>query len=60
MISNHSEQALADGMLAVPELAMFGESRLRRFSHEFVHFEEFLEGSEDDDHSSTTETRTGA
>jgi hypothetical protein len=60
MISTHGEQLLADTMLSVPELAMFGESRLRRFCHEFVHFEEFLEGNEDDEHSSTTETRTGA
>jgi hypothetical protein len=59
MISNHGEQVLADGMLAVPELAMFGEPRLRRFSHEFVHFEEFLEGDEGNDHD-TTETRTNA
>jgi len=61
MIANHGEQVLAENMLAIPELAMFGELRLRRFSNEFVNYEEFLdqEGVEDDDHSST-ETNTRA
>jgi len=60
MIANHGEQVLAENMLAIPELAMFGEFRLRRFAHEFVNYEEFLdqeEGVEDDDHGST-ETNT--
>jgi hypothetical protein len=61
MIANHGEQVLAENMLAIPELAMFGEFRLRRFAHEFVNYEEFLdqdqEGDEGDDHSSTNEPK---
>jgi hypothetical protein len=38
MIANHGEGVLAANMMAVPELAMFGESRLRRFAYEFVNY----------------------
>lgn len=41
MVTNKGEETLAGAMLALPEIAMFGEQRIRLFVHEFVHFEEF-------------------
>ena len=41
MISAQGEQALVTAALAIPELAMFGEPRLRTFAKEFINFEEF-------------------
>ena len=43
LVANHGEDLLTQSMLSMPELAMFGESRLRKFAYEFVHFEEILE-----------------
>jgi hypothetical protein len=43
-------------MLRIPELAMFGESRLRRFVYEFCHFEEVLD-SDDDEREVDSETK---
>ena len=46
MISAQGEQALVTAALAIPELAMFGEPRLRTFAKEFINFEEFLAQAE--------------
>jgi hypothetical protein len=48
MIANHGESVLAANMMAVPELAMFGEARLRKFAYEFVHYEEILANEEEE------------
>jgi hypothetical protein len=42
------EPALLEALLAVPEIGMFGEARLKRWVHEFVNFEEFLDAEETD------------
>lgn len=47
VVSSQGEDALLQTMLAVPEIAMFGEARLRGFVYEFVHFEELLEPEEE-------------
>jgi hypothetical protein len=49
MIANHGEDVLAANMMAVPELAVFGESRLHKFAYEFVHYEELLQNEEEDE-----------
>jgi hypothetical protein len=49
MIANHGEAALTANMMAVPEIAIFGESRLRKFAFEFVHYEEILDNEEEED-----------
>jgi hypothetical protein len=48
-ISNYGEQVLADSMLQVPELRMFGEGRVRKFAHEFVNYESYLDNLEGDE-----------
>jgi hypothetical protein len=35
-------------MLSIPEFAHFGESRIRRFTHEFVNFEEIMIADSDE------------
>jgi hypothetical protein len=52
LIGNHGEDVLTQSMMAIPELKLFGETRLRRFAYEFCHFEEILESEE-------TERETG-
>jgi hypothetical protein len=47
MIASQGEDALTQTMLGIPELAIFGEARLRKFSFEFVHFEEILESDDE-------------
>ena len=47
MISAQGEQALITAALGIPELAMFGEPRLRTFAHEFIHYEELLAQAEE-------------
>jgi hypothetical protein len=47
MIASQGEDALTQTMLGLPELALFGEARLRKFSFEFVHFEEILESDDE-------------
>jgi hypothetical protein len=50
MISAHGEDALVHTMLSIPEIALFGESRLRTFTKEFINYEAYLEQmSEEDD-----------
>jgi hypothetical protein len=46
MITRHGEDVLTASMMGVPELAMFGEARLRKFSYEFTHYEEELADEE--------------
>ena len=48
MVASHGEESLNQTMLSVPELAIFGETRLRKFAHEFVHYEELLDEIEED------------
>jgi hypothetical protein len=46
LIGNHGEAALTEAMLAIPELRLFGQARLQRFAHEFIHWQEILEAEE--------------
>lgn len=46
MISNYGEDAIVQSMLLLPEVAMFGEIRLRRFTNEFIHYQEILDEQE--------------
>lgn len=45
MIANYGEDNIVQTMMTIPEFVMFGEPRLRTFTHEFIHFEEFLKES---------------
>ena len=60
MIAHHGEAALTANMMAVPELAIFGESRLRKFAFEFVHYEEILANEEEEDEPEPESKRDGA
>jgi len=42
VIAALGEDSLAQTLLSIPEFAVFGEVRLRRFAHEFINFEEIL------------------
>jgi hypothetical protein len=46
MIASQGEEALAATMLMIPEIAIFGEQRIRTFVGEFIHYQEYLEGQE--------------
>ena len=35
--------------VVIPELAIFGEARLRKFSYEFIHYEAILDAEEETD-----------
>jgi hypothetical protein len=48
-IAGQGEDALLQVMLTMPQLSLFGEPRLRTFVHEFIHYEEFLKESEDEE-----------
>ena len=52
-IANQGEDVLVQSMLSFQELALFGEARLRRFSHEFIHFEEILESEQQEEDAET-------
>jgi hypothetical protein len=58
MIANYGEDVLAQVMLSIPELRMFGESRLRRFAYEFCHFEEILESESDEEDAEDVKKRS--
>jgi hypothetical protein len=67
MIAGHGEEPLCQSMLSAPELAMFGEGRVRKFVHEFIDYETYLENLEggdeagEDEHVISSETkRAGA
>jgi hypothetical protein len=45
-IASQGEDGLTQALLAVPEFAVFGEARLRKFAHEFIEFETILEREE--------------
>jgi hypothetical protein len=47
-IAGQGEDTLVTTMLSIPELAIFGEPRLRTFAHEFCHYQEFLEADEEE------------
>jgi hypothetical protein len=57
-IANHGEDLLSQSMLSLPEFQMFGESRLKKFAYEFVHFEELMDADEEDDHEQSETQRT--
>ena len=42
MIAAHGEDALVATMKSIPEIALFGEPRLRAFTAEFIDFERYL------------------
>jgi hypothetical protein len=48
-VSNFGEDALAQMMLSIPEIQVFGELRIRRFTREFLNFEEILDTAEGDE-----------
>lgn len=43
LLTAQGEEALLKTVMMVPEIAIFGEMRLRTFIHEFVHYEKFLQ-----------------
>ena len=43
MIAAHGEDALVAVMKSIPEIALFGEPRLRAFTTEFINFERYLD-----------------
>jgi hypothetical protein len=47
-IANFGIEAMVASMLAVPQIALFGEPKLRQFAFEFVNFEEILEQEEEE------------
>jgi hypothetical protein len=51
MISAHGEDALVHTMLSIPEIALFGEQRLRSFTKEFINFEQYLEQASQENES---------
>jgi len=53
-IAGSGEDGLTQSMLSLPELAIFGEARLRKFSYEFIHYEEILDAEEETDDEETT------
>lgn len=46
MIANYGEETLLQTMMSIPEIAVFGEPRLKTFVNEFIHFEQFLQPEE--------------
>ena len=48
-IAGSGEDGLTQMMLSLPELAIFGEARLRKFSYEFIHYEAILDAEEETD-----------
>jgi hypothetical protein len=49
MISAHGEDALVHTMLQLPEIALFGEQRVRTFTKEFINYEQYLEQASEED-----------
>jgi hypothetical protein len=47
MIASHGEDALVATMKSIPEIALFGEPRLRTFTAEFIDFERYLNEMEE-------------
>ena len=45
-ICAQGQPALVKALMAAPEIAMFGESRITRFVSEFIRFEEFEDAEE--------------
>jgi len=48
MIAQQGEVALVQSMMATPELAMFGEARLKRFAAEFINYEQILDAENEE------------
>jgi hypothetical protein len=53
MIASQGESALLGAMLSNPQVAVFGEERIRTFVHEFVHYQEFLASDESESQEET-------
>lgn len=49
MIAAQGEDPLVSTALTIPALAVFGETRLRTFAHEFIHYEELLKDNATED-----------
>jgi hypothetical protein len=49
MVSAHGENALVHAMQQIPEIALFGEARLRQFTKEFIDFEKYLEEADSEE-----------
>jgi hypothetical protein len=47
-IAGQGEEAIVQAMMTIPEIAMFGEQRLRQFTKEFVHYEQFMREQADE------------
>jgi hypothetical protein len=46
MIASQGEDAIVSTMLTVPQIGIFGETRIREFTHQFIHYEEFQDDGE--------------
>ena len=49
MIATQGEELLAVTMMKIPEMAIFGEQRLRQFIHEFIHYQEYFDQQQTDE-----------
>lgn len=47
MIATQGEEMLWSTMMRIPEMAMFGEARLREFVHQFVNYQQFFDQQEE-------------
>lgn len=43
MVASQGEELLVATMMRIPEMSIFGEQRLRQFTHEFIHYQEFFD-----------------
>jgi hypothetical protein len=57
MIAAHGEDALVRTMMSIPEIALFGEPRLRTFTKEFLNYEAYLSEEEESGAESANEDR---
>jgi hypothetical protein len=47
MIAAPGEETIVRVMMRIPEIALFGEVRLKQFVHEFVNYQQYLESQEE-------------
>jgi hypothetical protein len=41
-IAQQGEDPIVQALMSIPQIALFGEQRVRTFTHEFIHFEQLL------------------
>ena len=48
-ITAFGEDVLVSTMMKIPELAIFGEGRIKQFVHEFINYEEYMAGGHEEE-----------